>query len=169
MLSIKDSADFVGTWLACIRHGAVAVMINPDLEVERITELVEYSRASLVIVEQGESEKRVIEAISKCDAHTVKPRTMVVEGSQRQTQPHYPTKVEHINPPAKTHCDDPAVWLFSGGTTGRPKAIVQPHRSFLYTTEHYALGVLGYSKLTAPFLYPSFTLAMPLEQTSSFP
>ena len=157
LLSIKDSADFVGTWLACIRHGAVAVMINPDLEVERITELIQYSRASLVIVEQGEPEKRVIKAISKCDAQTVKPRTMVVEGSERQTQPHYPSEVEYINPPAKTHCDDPAVWLFSGGTTGRPKAIVQPHRSFLYTTEHYALGVLGYSEtdrtLSVPKLY----------------
>ena len=157
LISIRDSADFVGAWLACIRHGAVAVMINPDLEIERVAELIDYSRARLMIVEKGEAEKRVTEAISQLNEQVTSPHCMVVEGSQRQALPSYPTTIEKLNPPAKTHCDDPAVWLFSGGTTGRPKAIVQPHRSFLYTTEHYALGVLGYSEndrtLSVPKLY----------------
>jgi len=42
-----------------------------------------------------------------------------------------------------THRDDPAIWLFSGGTTGRPKAVVQTHASFANTTECYGKGVLG--------------------------
>ena len=58
---------------------------------------------------------------------------------------------------ADTHRDDPAVWLFSGGTTGRPKAIVQPHRAFVYTTERYAKRVMGYRSadrtLSVPKLY----------------
>jgi benzoate-CoA ligase len=47
--------------------------------------------------------------------------------------------------------------FFSGGTTGTPKAIVQPHRSFMYTTECYAKRVLGYQEsdrvLSVPKLY----------------
>ncbi len=157
LISVKDSADFVGAWMATIRHGAVAVMINPDLETERVAELIEYSRACLIVVEKGEAEQCIKHAIAQLDEKTPVPHCMVVEGSQRQDLPQYPTIVKTLNPPAKTHCDDPAVWLFSGGTTGRPKAIVQPHRSFLYTTEYYALGVLGYSKddrtLSVPKLY----------------
>jgi benzoate-CoA ligase family protein len=36
------------------------------------------------------------------------------------------------------------LWLFSGGTTGRPKAVVQSHRSYVNTTELYAKATIGY-------------------------
>ncbi len=50
-----------------------------------------------------------------------------------------------------------AIWLFSGGTTGRPKAVVQSHFSFVNTTELYAQGVIGYREddvtISVPKLY----------------
>ena len=56
-----------------------------------------------------------------------------------------------------THRDDPAIWLFSGGTTGRPKAVVQPHRSYANTTECYAKRGVGYTPedvtISVPKLY----------------
>ena len=56
-----------------------------------------------------------------------------------------------------SHRDDPAIWLFSGGTTGRPKAVVQTHRSFANTTECYAKHVIGYTEsdvtMSVPKLY----------------
>ena len=56
-----------------------------------------------------------------------------------------------------THRDDAAIWLFSGGTTGRPKAAVQPHRSFVNTAQCYAGQVLRYTEddvtLSVPKLY----------------
>src|SRR5206468_3317715 len=56
-----------------------------------------------------------------------------------------------------SHRDDPAIWLFSGGTTGQPKAVVQSHRSFANTTECYAKGVIGYTErdvtLSVPKLF----------------
>jgi acyl-coenzyme A synthetase/AMP-(fatty) acid ligase len=79
-----------------------------------------------------------------------------VAGGERETLESYSRDIEVI-PSALTHRDDPAIWLFSGGTTGRPKAIIQPHRSFLYTTERYGLGVMGYTStdrtLSVPKLY----------------
>ncbi len=47
--------------------------------------------------------------------------------------------------PFDSHRDDAAIWLFSGGTTGRPKGVVQTHRSFANTTALYGHGVLGVS------------------------
>src|SRR5712664_2318310 len=43
----------------------------------------------------------------------------------------------------RSHRDDAAIWLFSGGTTGKPKAVVQSHGSFANTTVCYGQGVLG--------------------------
>ena len=61
-----------------------------------------------------------------------------------------------------THRDDPAIWLFSGGTTGRPKAAVQPHRSYVNTTECYARHVLGCTEdditLSVPKLYFGYAM-----------
>src|SRR4030095_6838468 len=47
--------------------------------------------------------------------------------------------------PFDSHRDDAAIWLFSGGTTGRPKGVVQSHRSFVNTTMLYGHGVLRIS------------------------
>src|SRR4029453_5554038 len=48
--------------------------------------------------------------------------------------------------PFDSHRDDPAMWLFSGGTTGRPKAVVQTHRSFAFPTHAYGRGGIGYTE-----------------------
>ncbi len=49
------------------------------------------------------------------------------------------------------------MWLFSGGTTGLPKGVVQSHTSFANTTELYAKNVIGYGPdditLSVPKLY----------------
>jgi benzoate-CoA ligase family protein len=56
---------------------------------------------------------------------------------------------------APTHRDDPAIWLFSGGTTGRPKAVVQTHRSYANTTECYAKRAAGYRADDVTMAVPS--------------
>src|SRR5690606_24029669 len=64
--------------------------------------------------------------------------------------------------PFRSHRDDPAIWLFSGGTTGRPKAVVQSHRSYANTTELYGKGVLGLREgditLAVPKLYFGYAM-----------
>ncbi|HEU4724139.1 MAG TPA: AMP-binding protein, partial [Candidatus Eisenbacteria bacterium] len=72
----------------------------------------------------------------------------------------FTTRLAAASPSLETfpsHPDDPAIWLFSGGTTGRPKAVIQSHRSFAFTTEKYGLGVLGYTEreitISVPKLY----------------
>ena len=157
LVAVRDSADFVGALLGALRIGAVGVMLNPDLEAERVAELMEYSRARAAFVERGETYAVYERALVRSEAQQpLRCQLIEVEGSQREARETY-NQDEPILACADTHRDDPAIWLFSGGTTGRPKAIVQPHRSFLYTTERYGRGVMGYSAqdrtLSVPKLY----------------
>jgi benzoate-CoA ligase len=52
---------------------------------------------------------------------------------------------------------DPALWLFSGGTTGLPKAVPQSHRSLANTTQLYGRDTLGLTEndvtIAVPKLY----------------
>jgi benzoate-CoA ligase len=56
--------------------------------------------------------------------------------------------------PAPTHRDDMAYWLYSSGTTGRPKAIVHLHHDMLFCTEPYLRHVLDLTAADRTFAVP---------------
>src|SRR5262245_49639890 len=56
--------------------------------------------------------------------------------------------------PAPTHRDDMAYWLYSSGTTGRPKAIVHLHHDMLFCTQPYLRHVLDLTPADRTFAVP---------------
>jgi benzoate-CoA ligase family protein len=51
---------------------------------------------------------------------------------------------EFATPLRTTRRDDPAIWLFTSGSTGRAKAAMHSHRDFAFNTEVYAKRTIGY-------------------------
>jgi benzoate-CoA ligase family protein len=150
IIALPDGPDYVAALFGILKIGAVVVMVNPELKPDAIEYFFEYTRAAVALVTAERAD--AFRAAAGRVAHA--PRLLVVGGSgwksrlaaARETWRNFPT-----------HQDDAAVWLFSGGTTGRPKAAVQPHRSFVNTTQCYACQVLGYTEddvtLSVPKLY----------------
>jgi len=161
IVSLPDSAEFVGALFGILKIGAVAVMVNPGLPAEALASLFDYTRARLAIVPGGEAGA----AFAAAKAAGPWPRKLLTVGGSiaRESGGEEPSwereragaSGELVAEP--THRDDPAIWLFSGGTTGRPKAVVQSHASFANTTELYARRALGYREgditLSVPKLY----------------
>ncbi|HYH49914.1 MAG TPA: benzoate-CoA ligase family protein [Acidimicrobiia bacterium] len=138
ILALPDSAEYAAALFGILKVGAVAVMVNPALPPDGLAGMVELARARVAVVPPE-------------GAPPVRHRVVVAEGNG----PHL--DCADALEPARTHRDDPAIWLFSGGTTGRPKAAVQTHGSFANTTELYAQRAMGWGEgditLSVPKLY----------------
>lgn len=155
LIALPDGPAFVAALFGAFKAGAVAVMANPALRTEEIAYFLEYTRARVAVVHA--------EALLAFGAAAEKARwlrrLLTVGGD-----PKGPSSFEALAAaapasfdPVPTHRDDACLWLFSGGTTGRPKAVIQSHRSYANTTELYAKGAMGYREsdvtLSVPKLF----------------
>ena len=150
IIALPDGPDYVAALFGVLKIGAVVVMVNPDLKADAIEYFYRYTGAELAVIYVDTAETFVEAARGV----TTLERILVLGEDELQDS------LSQASPELEgfpTRPDDPAIWLFSGGTTGQPKAVVQPHRSFANTTECYAKEHLGYSEdditLSVPKLY----------------
>jgi benzoate-CoA ligase family protein len=150
IIALPDGPDFVAALFGTLKIGAVVVMVNPELKPDAIEYFFDYSRAIVALVTAERAD-----AFRAAAGRVASPPTLVIVGDDQWGSRFTSARATFENFP--THRDDPAIWLFSGGTTGRPKAAVQPHRSFVNTAQCYAREVLGYTEddvtLSVPKLY----------------
>ena len=150
IIALPDGPQYVAALFGILKIGAVVVMVNPDLKPDAIEYFFDYSRAAVALVAAERAD--AFRAAAGRAAHA--PALLVVGGSDWGARLDAAPETWRNFP---THRDDPAIWLFSGGTTGRPKAAVQPHRSFVNTCQCYAGQVLCYTEddvtLSVPKLY----------------
>ena len=150
LIGLPDVPDFPAALFGTLKLGAVGVMVNCYLSEDRIRDLYDYTRASAAVVH---AEHAGVFTRATRGAYHI-PRLLVLgtdEGEARIVN----SSLHYVNCPS--HSDDPAIWLFSGGTTGRPKGVIQSHASFANTAECYGKGVIGYTAdditLSVPKLY----------------
>lgn len=150
MIALPDGITYVGALFGALKLGAVVVMVNPGLGHEDVAYLVRLSRAKAIVTHH-----EAAEAFRAAAAASLTRCRVIETGNEAFDQALACVPAERETFPS--HPDDAAMWLFSGGTTGRPKAVVQTHGSFANTTELYAKGVIGYREdditIAVPKLY----------------
>jgi benzoate-CoA ligase family protein len=154
-LAMPDSAEFVGALFGVLKVGAVVVMVNPNLKLEALSQLVEYCRPRGAVIGSN-----LIETSTAAADAASSPIRFLTVGERSGEHLSFEVIKDELSERVEcveTRRDDPAIWLFSGGTTGRPKAVVQTHQSFANTTELYAKAALGFREddvtLSVPKLY----------------
>jgi benzoate-CoA ligase family protein len=136
LIVLPDSPEFAGAFFGTLKAGGVVAMANPLLPTEDYDYLLEYTRARVLITHASVRE-RIGPSISR--ARFLAKTLLAGEPGWEEVE-----KAKSTFTNADTHRDDQACWLFTSGTTGKPKAAMHRHADFPFNTEVYAKGVLGY-------------------------
>ena len=150
LMAMPDGVDYVAAFFGILRMGGVVVMMNPHLGVEQIAYFFGYTTPAGALVDRS-----VVSTFEEAAARVDGAPPVVGVGTDAFT-----ARLESASEDAAVHRGDPdgpAVFLFSGGTTGNPKGVVQTHRAFANTTELYGKATLGMRPddvtLSVPKLY----------------
>ncbi|KAB2969244.1 MAG: benzoate-CoA ligase family protein [Thermoanaerobaculia bacterium] len=167
LLALPDGAELVGALFGALAAGASVVLLNPELGADEIAGLVDYLRPRFAVIEGG-----LAPVFAEALARARERLALVTVGAAAPGCPSYEELARTVAgelAAVRTHRDDPAVWLFSGGTTGRPKAVVQSHGSYAFTTVAYGQRTLGLSASDVTLSVPKLFFGYALGSNLFFP
>src|SRR5690606_22912393 len=115
IIALPDGPEYVGALFGVLKIGAVVVMVNPHLRPDAIRYFYDYTRAVVAL-----AHPETAAAFREAAAGARNLRDLVVlDDDVLARLAAYPSELETF----PSHRDDAAIWLFSGGTSGRPKAV----------------------------------------------
>jgi benzoate-CoA ligase family protein len=142
LMVMADSPEFVVTYLAAMRTGAVPVPVSTMTHADGLADLLADSRARVLAVTHQFAE---LASVALKDATEVRA---VVTGPDARVETALPVHpLDDLSgadgTPYTTTADSPAFWLYTSGTTGLPKAAMHRHGAISYVCETYGSQVLG--------------------------
>ncbi|MFK7989108.1 MAG: benzoate-CoA ligase family protein [Sandaracinaceae bacterium] len=143
LLLLYDGEAFATAFFGTLKAGGVFCLGNPLLGEADFDYLLEYTRAKAVIADAA-TLKALAPALDRhprCHTRWAVGDAPLPPGFVRFEDALAAADDRTDNAP--TYADDVAGWLFTSGTTGKPKGAVHLHRHYAYSTECYAKGVLG--------------------------
>jgi acyl-coenzyme A synthetase/AMP-(fatty) acid ligase len=111
-VKLPDGIDWVVAWLGAIWAGGVAVGVNPRIPAAEWHLVLKEAKFALIVTEQD-------------DGTTAPLRNNVITLADARIAWAHASAC----PPVPRRADDPALWVHSSGTSGRPKAVVHAQRT----------------------------------------
>lgn len=130
----SNSFEVVQIYFALFKAGLIAVAVNVRLKPAEIGYILDHSRARMCFSEPALS-LRAEQAGADCRILTELPQLKYACGNSRIV-------------PVDPH--QPALILYSSGTTAQPKGVTHTHCSLIHTAEIMARGLLDATDVVAP-------------------
>jgi benzoate-CoA ligase family protein len=135
LLVLGDSVEFVALWYGAQKVGAVTAEAYTFLQPKDYAYYLDYTRAGVVVVD-----RTTLEPVREAAGASRWLRHILVVGEDFER---LAAEASDELDPASTTKDDVAIWKFTTGSTGQPKAAIHPQHSPVLSFEWYAKGVLG--------------------------
>ncbi|HEV8558726.1 MAG TPA: benzoate-CoA ligase family protein [Actinophytocola sp.] len=144
LIALSDGVEFVATWYAAQKIGAVTAEVYTFLPAKDYAYFLGYTAAEVVVVDTV-----TLDRMREAAAGAGNVRHLLVVGGGavdlRDGEHDFATLAAHAPDTleaASTSKVDIAIWKFTTGSTGAPKACVHPARSPILSHDWYARGVL---------------------------
>jgi benzoate-CoA ligase family protein len=168
LMVLPDELEFVVTFLAALRIGAVPVPLNPQLRPAELSRVTADARAGLAVLSSRRAElapalvgvSRLV-VTGSADVERL-PGVAVWPWAAAMTAPCTVS-------PYPAGEDFPGFWLCTGGTTGQPKLAMHRHGDLPVTVGTYAVPVLGITAADRCFSVAPLFHAYGLGNSMTFP
>jgi benzoate-CoA ligase family protein len=168
MLLARDGPAFFFGFLGAVRLGAVVIPTNTFLRTADYSYMLADSKAKVILACDGTIEE-VIPALAQ-------PGVAVEHRIAVDTPRSGWLRLNDLVAAASPECpitptapNSACFWLYSSGSTGAPKASVHEHKDMIYTSELYAVSMLGLNEDDVIFSAPKLFFAYGLGNSLSFP
>lgn len=187
LLMLPDVPQFASAWFAAVKAGGTVCAVAPEQKPEEVQYYLNYTRAKLLVV-HATALPQVDAVLAACPyvksvlvvgADGVKQETsadaaLVPADKKSAAGRHlrYETELRNATPDpsfAPTHRDDTAVWLFTSGSTGFPKAAVHKQHDFVFSALTFGLPILGYTERDVCISVPKLAFGYALGTNLLFP
>jgi benzoate-CoA ligase family protein len=136
LLALSDGVEFVASWFGALKIGAVVAEVYTFLREKDYRYYLEYARPRVIVVDAATAE--TIEQASS--GLSFPPHPLVVGETFEAAVGAASDRLEAF----PTGKDDIALWKFTTGSTGAPKAVCHLAHDPLVSFENFALDVVGY-------------------------